>query len=159
MSCEFWWHSQQRTFRQEVGSFLINARNLGGEGGEEGVGEGGVGRDGVGGISEVGDIGCVGDADRDRDGWRVPEGEGTVVGGVGSVGGDWDGEGGAQERGENCSSFSSSSPLNSSTSHPPIMFCRWRSFLGRLARDDSTRGADVAAGAALALVSQAVAPE
>jgi hypothetical protein len=46
MSCESQWHSRQRTFHQEVGSFLIGggvggAWNLSGEGGEDGVGEDG----------------------------------------------------------------------------------------------------------------------
>jgi hypothetical protein len=72
--------------------------SLGGEGGEDGVGEGGAGGGGVDGFGEAGDVDCVGDLNGDRDGGRVPEGEGTVVRGVGGVGGKWDGEGGAQAK-------------------------------------------------------------
>ncbi len=81
------------------------AQNLGREGGEDGVGEGCVGAAVVGGVGEVGEVDFVGKLDGDRDCW-LPKGEGTVVDGVGGVSCEWDGEGGAQERGESHSSSS-----------------------------------------------------
>lgn len=57
MSCPSRWHSQHRTFRQEVGSFLIGGgvgggRNLGGEG-DRGTSEGVTGVAGKSGADAV----------------------------------------------------------------------------------------------------------
>jgi hypothetical protein len=93
------WHSRQSTFRQEVGSFPIGggvggAQNLGEEGGEDGVGVGGVGvaGDGDGGCrSDAGDVGNVEGVvalASKRDGWGVPDGEGTAFSRDSGVGGE-----------------------------------------------------------------------
>ncbi len=50
------------------------------------MGGGGVASEGY--VVGGGDVDGVSDLDGDRDGWRVPEGEGTVVGGIGGVGGE-----------------------------------------------------------------------
>jgi hypothetical protein len=92
---------------------------LGGKGGEEGVGVGEVGEEEVGeGEGIVGDIDGIGKLDGARISW-FSKGKGATFGAVCGDGGERDGEGGAQERGESCSSSSSSSssPRNSSTSH------------------------------------------
>jgi hypothetical protein len=114
------------------GGGVGGARNFGGEGGEEGVGVGEVGEEEVGEgegiVGEVGDIDGVGKLDGARISW-FSKGKGATFGVVCGDGGERDGEGGAQERGESCSSSSSSSsPRNSSTSH-----LRFAAFLVRFA--------------------------
>jgi hypothetical protein len=108
-----------------------SARNLGDGGGVDGVGVSGVVAVGVGvavdgdgcGAGNVGDVGIV-----ERSGALNGRGECAAFSGDGGVGGEQSGDRVGQERGERCSSPSSSSLFSNSTSH-----LRFAAFLVRLA--------------------------
>jgi hypothetical protein len=140
-----------------IGSGVGGARNLGEGGGVDDVWVGGVDAVGVGvaidgdcgGAGNVGDISIV-----ERGGARDGRGECTTFSMM-VVSGEWSGDWVGQERGERCSSPSSSSLLSNSTSH-----LRFAAFPVRLAGGEiifdvsaisavvgSTRGLGVAAGA------------
>jgi hypothetical protein len=144
-----------------IGGGVGGARNFGSEGGadcdgtggvgEDGVGEGGAGEGGVGDVGKIGGINGIGELDGARISW-FSKGKGAAFGVLCGDGSKRDGEGGAQERGESCSSSPSSSPLNSSTSHLRfaaflVRFAGGEVFWDGSAREDSVSDADVSAGA------------
>jgi hypothetical protein len=151
---------RQSTFCQQVGSLPIGggvggARNLGKGGGVDGVGVIGVVAVGVGDAVD-GDGGGAGNVSIvERSGALDGRGECAAFSGDGGVDSKRSGDRVGQERGERCSSPSSSSLLSNSTSHLPLA-----AFLVRLAggetvfdvsavsaRGGSTRGPGVGAGA------------